>query len=235
MTLNTNPATFNGPKVTLSPIGGVFVGNLNRLNAVADNTTDLTQAAIYNQFIYSAAAPTLGAGIDILIQRLAPNTPFGLTLWSYDNASSGSSDWNEVASGRPANIQTGYYFNGPTKPAADYDDTLGAVLTSSATGQLDIQGTFNYGTIGVFINALRLIANPVIRITKVQELSNGNLQLTVETQYPGQSITFQESPDLSPGSWQTATDTVSSQFHGPIVTAEFPLTAGRQFYRVVSP
>jgi hypothetical protein len=236
MTLNANPATFGGPEVTLSTIGSTFFSDRSR-SAPVNNPPAFTQADIYDQFIFSGVN-TVGTGMDILIQRLAPNTPFGLTLWSYDNGNRGTTDWTENSSGSPVTIVNGYFFNGPTLPAADYDDTLGALLTSSATGQLDIQGVVdpsNSGNVGPFLNALRLIANPVIRITNVQVANDGNLQLTVETQYPAQPITFLESPDLSPGSFQPAGDVLSLQVHGPIVIAEFPLSANQNFYRVSSP
>jgi hypothetical protein len=236
MTLNGNPATFNGPVVTLATIGSTSFSDRTR-SVPVNNPPSLTQADIYQQFIFSTAN-TVGSGIDIRIGRLAPNTRYGLTLWSYDNANHGTYDWTETASGTPVDIQTAYFFNGPTLPAADYDDTLGVVLTSSAAGQLEIQGVVDgasSGNAGVFINALRLIANPVIRITQMQLTGDGNLQLTVAAQYPGQPIEFQESPNLSVGSWQPATDGIIISSHGPITTAEFPLSANRQFYRAVSP
>ena len=236
MTLNGNPATFGGPEVTLSTIGSTFLSDRSR-SVPVNNPPAFNQADIYDQFIFSGVN-TVGTGMDILIQRLAPNTTFGLTLWSYDNSNRGTTDWTENSSGTPVTIVNGYFFNGPTLPTADYDNTLGALLTSSATGQLDIQGAVdasNSGNVGAFLNALRLIANPVIRITNVQVANDGNLQLTIETQYPAQPITLLESPDLSPGSFQPATDVLSMQTHGPIVTIEVPHTANQNFYRVSSP
>jgi hypothetical protein len=233
MTLNGNPATFSGPKVTLTTIGTTGFSDRSR-TALTNNPPALTQANIYNQFIFSTSSGS-GTGIDIRIQRLAPNTIYGLTLWSYDNANRVTEDWTEVASGTPVTIQTGYFFNGPVVPQSDYDYTLGALLTSSPNGELEIQGTVETGTSGIFINALRLVANPVIQITDTRLAADGNLQLTVMTQYPNQPLEFQESSDLSPGSWFPATDIFSLVTHGPVVTVEFPLSADHLFYRAVSP
>jgi hypothetical protein len=111
---------------------------------------------------------------------------------------------------------------------------LGALLTSTATGVLQIEARKDGGIAGnpgVFINAIRLVANPVIRITNTQ-LVNGNIRLTIETQYPGQPITIQETADVAAPSWSTATGT--AERHGLIVIAEAPVGAGPLFYRVVS-
>src|SRR5262249_44969802 len=150
-----------------------------------------------NDFIF-AQSTTDGAGLDLLISRLVPNTPYGLTLWSFDPQSLGTrtSDWTETSSGTPVPIITGYTFNGSTLPNADYDNTFGALLTPSPTGQLNIQGLRHGGTsYGVFVNALQLVANPVIQMTGARAASNGRLQLTVQMQYPGQVVGFQERQD----------------------------------------
>src|ERR1035441_2671831 len=116
------------------------------------------------------AAPTtcnrrkvLGSGIDILIQHLAPNTQYGVNLWSYDEASGGGrvSDWIEAISN--TTIYASYTFDGNSHPTADWQHTLGALLTSDPSGQLDIQGTQNglSSGFGVFLNALTVTANPL--------------------------------------------------------------------------
>jgi hypothetical protein len=235
MTTAVNPATFNGPKVTLSTIGGTSLSDRVRTTST-NSPPDFNQAAIYNDFIFSTSA-TDGTGMRILIERLAPDTAYGVTLWAFDSGNGGSriSDWTETSSGTPITVQTGYTFNGSILPAHDYDDTLGALLTSSPTGTLQIEGVKNGGAgVSIFVNAVRLVANPVIRITNVQ-LVAGALQLTIETQYPNQTIEVQESPDLSPGSWFTASDQILIAPHGSVVIMQFPLNSNQLFYRVVSP
>ena len=238
-TLGANGAVFsNAVAVTISPIGGATLAERQRSAApmVIDNPPALNQARIYNDFAF-ANSMTDGGGLSILISRLAPNTPYGLTIWSFDAQSPGArtSDWTETASGVSVPIATGYTFNGSSLPAADYDDSFGALLTSSPAGRLQIQGVRHGGiSYGVFLNGLQLVANPVIRITRARLASDGNLELTVQTQYPGQSVSFQQSPDLSSGSWHPAVGGTITQVHGPTVITEFPVQAGAFFYRVTS-
>jgi hypothetical protein len=134
--------------------------------------------------------------------------------------------------GTPVPIVTGYTFNGSVLPAADYDYTFGALLTSSSAGQLQIQGVRHGGTsYGVFVNALQLVANPVLRISAAKATGTGNLQLTVQTQYPGQPLTFEQTTALAPATWVPATNAVITQVHGTTLSVQFPLAAGRKFYR----
>ncbi len=241
MTLASNPSTFSGPEITLSPLGATSLQDRTR-TVPTNNPPVFTQADIYQQFIFSAVN-SASTGVDILVQRLAPNTVYGLTMWSFDQENTGFSDWTEVASGSPVSI-TGnpgglsfYDFVGGTPPVANYDDTFGGLLTSSSTGQLEIQGVQDPAStsLSVFINAIRLVANPGIQITGTAIAADGNLQLTVATQYPWQTIDFQESPNLSPGSWVAASDATVTATHGPIVTVEFPISSNQLFYRAVSP
>ncbi len=118
---------------------------------------------------------------------------------SFDAQSPGTrvSDWTETASGTAVPIVTGYTFDGSNLPVADYDYTFGALLTSSPSAQLRIHGVRHGGTsYGVFVNALQLVASPVIRITAASVAADGNLQLTIQAQFPGQGLAFEESADL---------------------------------------
>jgi hypothetical protein len=239
MTTAMSGTNFGGVKVTVSPIGNISLADRNRAEGgviVVNSPPGLTQAQLYNDFIF-ANSTTDGNGMRILIERLAHNTPFGVTIWSFDPQSPGLrvSDWTETASGTPVTILAGYNFDGSVLPPHDYDDTFGALLTSSATGTLQIEGVKRGGaSLGVFVNAIRLVAQPVMRITNA-ELVNGNIRLTIETQYPGQSISIQENADLLGGAWSLASGAGPAETHGPIVIAEFPASAGQLFYRVVSP
>ncbi len=237
-TLSGNGAVFsNQVQVTLSPIGAINLAERQRSAAplVANNPPALNQAQLYNDFDFANGTAD-GTGLSILISRLSPNTPYGLTIWSFDPQSPGLrvSDWSETASGTPIPIVTGYTFNGSLPPAADYDYTFGAVLTSSPSGQLQIQGVRHGGTsYGVFVNGLQLVANPALRVSDARTALNGNFQLTVQIQFPGQAVTFEESSTLAPGSWQAATNMANFQTHGPTVVAEFPRSANQKFYRAV--
>ncbi len=240
LTLGANGSAFsNAVTVTVSPVGGASLGERLRSAAplVANNPPGLTQAQLYNDFVFASSTAD-GTGLTLLISRLAPSTPYGLTIWSFDPQSPGArvSDWTETSSGTPVPIITSYSFNGSTPPTADNDCSFGAVLTSSPAGKLQLQGLRHGGTsYGVFVNALQLEANPAIRITRTRMAANGHLELTIQMQYPGQAVAFEQSPDLRPGNWQAAAGASITQVHGATVLAEFPLGPGMLFYRAVSP
>jgi hypothetical protein len=243
MTLAMNATNFGGVKVTVSAISGGTVDSRDRVvlggNKVTDNPPLLTQAQLYNDFIYNTGT-TDANGIRLLIERLAPNTSYAVTVWSYDRQSSGAriSDWTETASGTSVVVTNGYTFDGSVVPTKDYDDTFSAILTSSATGKLQLEGRRNAGSLannpGVFINALRLVANPVIQFSHAQVV-NGNLRLTVQTQYPGQTLSFLQSTSLSAGSWAPAQGRIDVSAQGTTVVVDFPLGTGTVFYRATTP
>jgi hypothetical protein len=238
-TLGNNGALFsNAVTMTLAPLGGVTLAERHRGTglAVTNNPPALTQAQLYNDFVF-AAGTFDGAGMSVQISHLAPNTLYGLSLWSYDPQSPGlrMSDWTETASGTPLPVATGYSFDGTALPSTDFDYTFGALLRSSSTGQLRLEGVRHGGTsYGVFLNALQLVANPVVRIVQARRNGNGNLELTVQIQFPGQQIGFQESPALAPAAWQPANGMLSTRTQGSVMTVEFPFGTNANFYRAMS-
>ena len=176
MTLNTNPATFNGPEVTLATIGSTSLSSRARTTPV-NNPPTLTQADLYDQFVFSSAN-TAGTGLGIQINRLAPNTAYQVTLWSFDEANQELEDWTEVASGTPLVIQSGYHFNGTALPTADYQDTMTSIVISSSQGELNIQGVVDpasTGNSGVFLNALVLVATNSLTPQIVQQPQSATL------------------------------------------------------------
>ena len=236
MTLASTSVVFNNAtKVTVSELNGAALADRDRNSAgiVTNNPPALTTALLYNSFIFDDVT-VLGSGIDILIQHLAPNTQYGVNLWSYDEASGGSrvSDWIEVISN--TTIYASYTFDGNSHPTADWQHTLGALLTSDPSGQLDIQGTQNglSSGFGVFLNALTVTANPVPVIESAVVGTDGNLVITAQAQYSGQTLYFQESQDLK--TWQPATDGLNPTQNGPVVTSEFPFSGNMMFYRVAT-
>ncbi len=237
-TLAANGATFsNAVSVSVCPIGSATLGERNRTTApqVINAPPGLTQAQIYNDFVFAASTAD-GTGLNVLISRLAPNTTHGLTLWSFDPQSLGQrvSDWTETTSGTPVPIFTGYTFDGSNLPATDYDYAFGALLTSSANGQLQLQSLRHGGTsYGVFLNALRLVANPPLRITGAQWTAAGHVLLTVELQYPGQRVLFEFTPTLNTPTWQSVSS-VADQTRGTTMTAEFLPLGQSIFYRASS-
>src|SRR5204862_3559751 len=102
----------------------------------------LTQAQLYHDFIFGNSPNPLGPGVRVLIERLATNVNYAVTIWSFDPVSGGTrvSDWTETSSGTPLNVATAYTFNGNVQPTNDFEATLGGIFTSSATGQLQFEG-----------------------------------------------------------------------------------------------
>jgi hypothetical protein len=244
-TLANNPASFaGGVRMTFSVIGTALVlGDRNRITgAMVANSPTMTQAQIYNDFIFdNNTSFTDGNGMRILIERLATNTSYGLTIWSFDpqSAPERMSTWTETASGTPVAITNGvtmtngvYTFNGSILPTKDFDYTFGGLVTSSATGQLQIEGVRSGGTsYGVFVNAIRLVANPVATGITRGAVVGGNLQITTETEYPGMSHNIEQSNSVT-GPWVPAVGGTIIQSYGPVVVIEFPISAaGNVFYR----
>ena len=236
--LGVNGKRYGGVKVTVSGIDA-NLAERNRASGamVANNPPTMTLAQVYNDFVF-ANSTVDGTGMRILVEHLAPNTPYEVTIWSFDPQSFNPriSDWSEVSSGVPVEIQTGYTFAGGEQPAADMDRTMTAVLTSSAEGTLEIEGRRNGGSgVSVFLNALRLVANPGSAPLEITETAfvDGNLVLTIQLQSEGQEVTFEQTDDLGSGTWVPATGgTIETQ--GSTVTAEFPASEDHRFYRVVA-
>ncbi|HMJ92003.1 MAG TPA: lamin tail domain-containing protein, partial [Candidatus Acidoferrum sp.] len=156
MTLNANPSTFGAITVQLSALSGGVLDDRDR--AVPAQTATLLLDQIYDDFIF-VTGQTNGNGARIQITGLTPNTNYQLTVWSYDNSSSGArvSDWIETASGVTRDITNGFTFDGAVVPTRDTEDTFGGALTSSPTGGLTVEGRRSGGTShGVFLNGLQL-------------------------------------------------------------------------------
>ena len=239
MSLNSGPTTFNGGvKVTLSALGGATLTDRDRAvqggyPLATNNPPVMTTANLYNSFVFDLT-PTVGTGIDIRIQNLTPNGLYGVNLWSFASSSGGRiSDWTEALSGRSIARQ---YVSPTTVPTADYDATLGALLVADATGQLDLQGTFDagsaVGSVNVFLNAMEITANPIPQIQSATMGTNGNLVLSARGQFSGQSMAFQESPDLV--HWQMSTHGLNLTRHGPMLKSEFPISSNRVFFRLAA-
>src|ERR1019366_7451275 len=88
MTLAAPSVNLGGITISVSAIGSISLAARDRTgttgNQVTNNPPFLTQAQLYNDFIFGNNSSTLGAGINILIEHLIPNTGYGVTLWSFD-------------------------------------------------------------------------------------------------------------------------------------------------------
>jgi hypothetical protein len=241
MTIGMSPTNFGGVGVTLAGIGTTLADRNRTAGAmVPTNALFMTQAAIYNDFIFANNSTADGTGLSILIERLAPNTKYGLTLWSFDPQSAGArvSDWFEVASGTTNVLQLGYTFDANSPPTNDFEQTLGGVVTSSAAGKLQIMGLRNGGTsFSVFLDAIRLEANPIptSKLVRTSLTPFGTIRISATGNYPGQAIGFQQTTNLVGGAWVDAGPPSFSSSNGNVVTVEFPVTEDQQFYRAVTP
>src|SRR6266700_2912264 len=242
MSLATNPAFLaNAVKVTISGIGATLAER-HRFSPpdatmVVNNPPWLTQAQLYNDFIFANNNTTDGTGLRVLIEHLKPNTTFGVTVWSFDPISAPDrvSDWTETASGSPVTIQIGSDFNGAAPPTNDFNNTFGGLLTSSSLGRLHLEGLRDGGaSFGVFVNAIRLEANPSPSNGLIRGvLNNGNVRITGVVQYPGQPLDIQQTSDLVNGPWVPAVGGVPVSTNGMVIDIDFPLdpAAPQLFYR----
>ena len=235
-TLGNNPAAFGvGARLTFAGINGTPLADRNRITGamVPDNPPFMTQARIYNDFVFANSTAD-GTGLSILIDRLAPSTPHGLTVWSFDPQSAGVrfADWTETSSGAPVVITNGYTFDGTIQPTNNFQQTFGGLFTSSASGRLQLEGLKNGGTsFGVFVNAIRLVANPVATGISKAAVVDGNLWLTTETEYPGMTPNLEQSNTVT-GPWVPATGGTIVQSVGPVVVVQFPINPTiNLFYR----
>ena len=204
----------------------------------------MSQAQLYNDFIFGNSPNTVGTGIRVLIDRLATNVNYAVTIWSFDTTSGGTrvSDWTETSSGNPLTVASGYTFNGNVPPTNDYEQTLGGIFTSSANGQLQFEGVRNAASVdgngaasfGVFLNAIRLVAAPVDHTHVIRgELMNGNIRVTATGEYPNQLVSIQQTTNLVGGVWVPAVGGTPVSTNGAVVKVDFPLdpTQPQLFYR----
>ncbi len=239
VTLAAPSISQGGITVTFSAVGGISLTDRNRITSplVTNSPPFLTQAQLYNDFIFANNNTTTGTGVDILVEHLLPNTPYAFTLWSFDPQSTGArqSDWTEIASGTVVPI-TSYSFDGSVLPTDDYQDTLGGLLTSSSGGRLEVQGLKTGGNFTVFVNALRLEANPppTSEITRAWTDGSGFLLLKVTGRYPGQVINFEQNTNLVSGVWVPAVNGNTIEVNGMVTTVAFPASEEQLFYRAVS-
>jgi len=247
MTLGGNPASFtNTVRVTISAINGIALAERDRIVAplVFNNPPYLTHAQLYNDFIFGNSPNTTGTGIRILIDRLATNVNYAVTIWSFDPVSAGTrvSDWTETSSGTPLTVANAYTFSGNVQPTNDFEATLGGIFTSSATGQLQFEGVRNAASVdgtaaasfGVFLNAIRLVANPVDHTRVIRgEMAAGNLRVTAAGEYPNQLVNIQQTTNLAGGVWVPAVGGTPVSTNGAVVKVDFSIdpTQPQLFYR----
>ena len=155
--IQTNPTvrTFGSMTVTISGAGS-DPGYDDRQRGQPVNGAAVTQALLLRDFIFSR--DTNSGGIDVTIDGLVASQVYKVTIWSYDNGSTGNriSDWSANGILQRDN----YTFNGSNLPTNDFHYQFNFKVAASPTGQLLVQGrrdaTSAGGTFGVFLNAFQI-------------------------------------------------------------------------------
>src|SRR3954467_10372489 len=113
----------------------------------------LSTARLLRDFVFSRETLANG-GLDVTVDGLTPNTPYVVTVWSYDSGSQSPirySDWSLNGTV----VTNGYNFVGV--PSTDTQFTFTFPTTSDGTGRIVISGRRSLltaaGQLGVFINA----------------------------------------------------------------------------------
>src|SRR6185503_15220693 len=90
---NASTAVFGAFSVTISG-NGSNPGYDDRLRSFPADSSDFTQSLLLRDFVFSPSTATAG-GLNVIVQGLSANRVFQVTVWSYDDTSSGSrvSDW----------------------------------------------------------------------------------------------------------------------------------------------
>ena len=129
---------FGGAEVTLRPLAG----SIWKAASVAQplNTPTFTDERLLQDFVF-AGIPRRTRAWTFASTFLEPNLTYAVTIWSYDNGSTGNriSDWS--ANGEI--VTNGYVFNGLNLPADNTTYRFSFLATTDPEGTLLIQGRRN--------------------------------------------------------------------------------------------
>lgn len=146
--LTSASGTFGPYSVNLQGQGffNTTSGNVNSIDPAVQN--------FYRDYYYNNST-TPGVGVTLSVGGLTPNTPYNLTLWSYDadNASSTPTTWTPTGNttgpvGNITNVRT----PAPTTLA----DNSATIAVTSTTGTIDVFGTTTSGSGGTRLNGFRI-------------------------------------------------------------------------------
>ena len=224
--------SFGGAEVTLTAIGTTME---SRRRTTPVNGGAFTEERLLQDFVFTRDA-AIDQGLDIAVEFMEPNTPYRVSVWSFDTGSTGNnriSDW--TANG--ALVNSAWTFVGSTPPVDNNTYRFNFDTISDLDGKILIQGRRNAGAAGainVFLNALQ-VARRELRVQKIEVVSAGfDILLTVEVLDPAAFHRIEYTNDLSDPNW---TDDPLAFFQPPTgnivqVFLSLPDTATR-FYRVV--
>jgi hypothetical protein len=173
-------ATINGADVTLTAIGTTME---SRKRTTPVNSGAFTEERLLQDFVFTRDADA-AQGLDVAVEFMEPNTPYRVSLWSFDTGSTGNnriSDW--TANG--ALVSSGWSFVGSTLPVDNNTYRFNFDTVSDVDGKVLIQGRRNAGAAGainVFLNALTVVRRELY-IQKIEVLGF-DLVLTIDALAP---------------------------------------------------
>jgi hypothetical protein len=133
-------------------------GFFNTTTSSQVNLLDASIRNFYRDYYYNNSTVN-GVGVQLSITGVTPNTPYNLTLWSFDAASSTTvptpTTWNPTGNTTGGNT-TINNIRTPS-PATLYDpDNSATIQITSATNKLDLFGTTTGGSGGTRLNGFKL-------------------------------------------------------------------------------
>ena len=226
---------FGGPggvEVTVVGLNGTTVDSRRRGTPVPSGA--FTQAKLLQDFIFSP--PTTGTdGLEVTLKFLTPNTPYEVTVWSFDTGNGGSriSDW--FANGALA--QNDYIFDGSVAPTNALANQFTFNTLSDAEGTIVIQGRREELGVGVsvFLNALKIELGAVeMRIANIERIG-GNIRFIVQTPDSSKQHSIEKTDNLSTISWEPVLGVTSTVLTPTSVQLEFAQPSdAMQYYKVIS-
>jgi hypothetical protein len=230
---------FGGVEVTVSGSNGSTLDSRSRTSIT--NFGAFTEEKLLRDFIYSTLT-TNAEGMDVRVRFLAPNQPYNLTIWSFDDQQGvtnqqglvvlRNSDW--YANGVLVKNDYSFYGTPTNEPLDNLQYRFNFTATSDANGTILLQGRRDMPEAGisVFLNALK-IAVPQTVIGPVERVGD-NLRLTIETPDSSVSHQLQTTGDLSNISWGPVSGVTTTVLGPTTLQMEFPAPTGATgFYRVV--
>jgi hypothetical protein len=140
------------------------IDDRDRATPIASGTLTLSQ--IYDDFVFAGTSTGPTGGMNLSIAGLSPNTSYSITLYSFDQGSTGLRTANWLDANNASALVLTTSFNGSNLPVNDADDRFTGIAITDSTGTLTLLGRNTTPNIasgavnpGVFLNGFEL--NPV--------------------------------------------------------------------------
>lgn len=225
--------TFGGADLTLRAVGTTME---SRKRALPTNNPPFTEERILQDFVFTRDA-AVDQGLDVNVEFLEANTPYRVSIWSYDNVSvtlDRISDW--TAQGLP--VRTAWTFFGSNLPVDNSTYRFNFDTVSDANGAIAIQARRSpsaQGNLNCFLNAIA-VEKRQLRVLSLENFMNLDITLVFEALNPAATHRIQSRTQLGTGVWADVPDAVFTPLGGNVISTTFsaPFPAvSTQFYRVV--